>query len=69
MVKDSNIQNGINGILLDHVADLKDIILDINGNKEKYLNLGANAFEYYRNNRKPSDMVDGLLNAVNYVLN
>jgi len=64
-----NIQNGINGILLDDVIGLKDIILDICGNKEKYLKMGKNAFEYYRNNRKPSDMANGLLNAVKYVLN
>lgn len=64
-----NIQNGINGVLLDDTAQLKDVILDITNNSEKYLLMGENALKYYNNSHKPEDMANGLFKAVEFVLN
>jgi glycosyltransferase involved in cell wall biosynthesis len=63
-----NIIDGVNGILMENLSQLKDIIIDISGNKDKYIKLGNNALEYYLKNTKPEDMVDGLSNAIDFVL-
>ncbi len=63
-----NIQNGINGVLMEDTEELKDIILDISENKEKYIEMGKNALNYYMEGHKPQDMANGLYKAVDYVL-
>lgn len=63
-----NIHDGNNGVLLNHISDLRDVLLDITYNNEKYLEMGKNAFEYYNNCRTPRHMSNGLLGAINYVL-
>ena len=63
-----NIQNNYNGILLDNVSELKDTILDISRNREKYINMGENAYSYYWTNRTPEIMAGGIQDAVEYTL-
>lgn len=62
-----NISDGINGILYNHSDELKNIIIDINKNPTKYINLGNKALDYYYACRKPSDMADGIIKAIEFV--
>lgn len=63
-----NITDGINGILMKELSDLKSIIIDISENRMKYIQMGQNARKYYEENSKPIDMANGLLKAINYVM-
>ena len=62
-----NIKNGETGVLMDSFENLSDIIQDISNNREKYLKMGKNAYDYYWDNRTPDDMVHGFLKAIDYV--
>ena len=62
-----NIQNGINGVLIEQISQLKDIILDVSVNNEKYLKMGENALAYYMNTHKPEDMANGIQKAIEFV--
>lgn len=63
-----NIQNGVNGVLLDDTSQLKNVILDITEDQVKYLRMGQNALKYYNNSHRPENMANGLFNAVEFVL-
>ena len=63
-----NITHGVNGVLLDNINQLQEIILDISKFPEKYIIMGQNAQDYYRRCRKPLDMANGLFDAIQYVL-
>lgn len=63
-----NIHNGVDGVTMDSIEDLKDVIADIFNNKQKYLDYGIKAQEYYKKYRKPEDMANGLWEAIQYVL-
>lgn len=62
-----NIEDGKNGILLESPSQLSDIIIDITNNTNKYIQMGKDAQEFYNFYRKPSDMVEGFISAINYV--
>jgi len=62
-----NIKNNINGILIKKEAEIKDIIVDISQNPEKYIQMGIRAREYYNDSHKPEDMAKGLYSAIEYV--
>jgi len=62
-----NIENMVNGIKLENVNTIKDVILDISNNPKKYLDMGEQAYNYYWNNRKPEDMALGIINAINSI--
>ena len=64
-----NIHDGIDGVLMSDISELLSIIRDISTNKSKYLHMGAKAMEFYNNDRKPSDMADGLWKAICYAYN
>ncbi|MEB8347235.1 glycosyltransferase [Flavobacteriaceae bacterium KMM 6898] len=64
-----NIENGVNGVLYENDAELKDIILDINLNRNKYVDMGLNAKRYYNHCRKPEDMANGIIKAIEFVSN
>ena len=59
-----NIQNNENGLRLDNVDEFKNVILDISKDKEKYIQLGLNAYNHYWENRKPEDMAKGISDAI-----
>lgn len=63
-----NIQNNYNGILMENVSELKDIILDISKDRDKYIKMGENAYSYYWTNRTPEIMAKGIEDAIEYSL-
>lgn len=63
-----NIQNHYNGILMENVSELKDIILDISKDRDKYIKMGENAYSYYWTNRTPEIMAKGIEDAIEYSL-
>ena len=64
-----NIHNGIDGVVMDSVNELPIIIKDICQHKEKYIEMGNRAKQYYDNNCTPSHMAMGLWNAICYAIN
>ena len=66
-----NIKNGENGLRIENldVDKMTAIVLDITVNKEKYIEMGNKAYEHYWTLCKPSDMAQGQLAAINYVIN
>jgi glycosyltransferase involved in cell wall biosynthesis len=62
-----NITSGNNGVLLQSLSELKNVLLDITFNSEVYIEMGKNALNHYREFRKPEDMVDGLVRAIDFV--
>lgn len=63
-----NIHNGVDGITMGSIEELKEVIADIFNHKQKYLEYGVNAKAFYDQYRKPEDMANGLLKAIQYVL-
>lgn len=61
-----NIKNGENGLLMSDVSQLQSIILDIDQNRDKYLKMGEQAYDYYWNNRTIDIMANGIISAVLY---
>ena len=61
-----NIENGNTGVLYDHDKDLMKILLDITSDRVKYIEMGNRAKDYYDNFRKPSDMANGIIKAIEY---
>lgn len=62
-----NIENGINGVLYENNDELKNLILDISNNRDKYIEMGKKAKDYYDACRKPEDMAAGLIGAIEFV--
>ena len=63
-----NIQDGKTGVLYDSKSDLVNVIIDIANNPQKYIEMGECAAKYYRKNRTPQKMVQGFVDAINYVM-
>lgn len=61
-----NIIHNETGVLFEQFTDLKDIILDVSKNQNKYLEMGEKAKQYYDSFRKVEDMVQGFLDAIEY---
>ena len=59
-----NIKNNISGLRLKKESDFKQVILDIYENKNKYLEYGQNAYNFYWNYRRPEDMAKGVIDAI-----
>lgn len=64
-----NIHNGIDGVTMNSIHELNDVIADVFDNKQKYLDYGIKAKEFYDRYRKPEHMAEGLWKAIQYVLN
>lgn len=62
-----NVQNGVNGVLMENIDELPRLIVDIGRSKEKYIEYGQKAYEHYHQQRTLEKMVDGFLQAINYV--
>lgn len=63
-----NISNGYNGLIYSTEKELTDIIIDINENPHKYVNMGINARSYYLQHRTVEHMLEGLQSAIDYVM-
>lgn len=64
-----DIINGENGLILDSINQLKDVILDLSQNRDKYLMMGRKGFDYYYQNCTIDKMYSGFADAINFVLN
>lgn len=62
-----NISNGVNGVVYNKKTYLSDILIDVNKKPEVYYVMGERAREFYFKKRAPSDMAEGLLDAIKYV--
>lgn len=63
-----NVVDGQNGVLLDDISQLKTVLLDISKNPQKYVEMGRNGRAHYVSCRKPSDMAQGFIDTVEYML-
>ena len=64
----NNIKNGYNGCFYNTIDELSFILVDSVENKEKYLKMSINAYEYYNKNATPENMAQGVVDAINYAL-
>lgn len=66
-----NIKHGENGLRIEalDVDKMTEILLDISINRAKYIEMGDKAYEHYWTYCKPSDMAQGQLDAINFVMN
>ena len=66
-----NILDKKTGIRVKNIdaGKLKSIILDISSNKQKYITMGKNAYNHYWTCRKPEDMAQGVIDAIEYTIN
>ncbi len=62
-----NISHNINGILMENIDELTNILRDIHMRPSYYEELGKNAYKYYWENCRPDQMAQGFLKAINYV--
>lgn len=62
-----DIENLKTGFLLDSENDLKDILIDIPQNQDKYIEMGYKAHDFYWNNRTIDHMVNNMIAAIDYV--
>ena len=62
-----NIDNGKTGILYNNSEELKDIIIDISNNPSRYVQMGKEARKHYVENRRPEQMADAIVDAIEYV--
>ncbi len=62
-----NITDGVNGILYETPEELVEIISESGMNKEKFIEYGKKAYDYYWESRRPEVMVKGFTDAVEYV--
>lgn len=65
-----NIKDGENGLRIENldVEKMTETILDVTENRQKYLDMGVKAYEHYWTKCKPSDMAQGQLDAINFVM-
>lgn len=63
-----NISSGYNGLIYSTEQELTDIIIDINENPNKYVDMGINARSYYLQHRTVEHMVESFQSAIDYVM-
>lgn len=64
-----NIKTGYNGILYENDEDLSNVLIDYATNLQKFSLMADNARDYYENEASISKMAQGVIDAVNYVMN
>jgi glycosyltransferase involved in cell wall biosynthesis len=62
-----NINNNINGLVLDNYNEMKSVILETLTNRDRFIAMGQAAGDFYEENRQIGMMVDGFEKAINYV--
>lgn len=63
-----NIIDGKNGVIYNKREDLKDIIVDITLNREKYIAMGRAAMEFYYKNTTMTNMIKQGILSIEYAL-
>jgi len=63
-----NVKSGYNGVLYQNDSDLTDIFVDLVDNPNKYEKMADNARVFYQNEASISNMAQGVLDAIEYVL-
>lgn len=63
-----DIHDGENGVLLSDISMISQLLIDVVINKEKFLQMGHNAYDFYWNNRTLDDMIMGFTDAIEYVM-
>lgn len=63
-----NIHHEVDGVIMESGEQLQDIIKDITANRQKYLEMGHRAQQFYNKCRTPQHMADGLWNAIEYAM-
>ena len=63
-----DIDDGVNGILIDDFNEISDIIVDAHINRDKYVSMGDKAYEFYWNNRTVEKKANGFIEAISYVM-
>ena len=64
-----HITSGVNGIMYDIDDDLPKIMFDAIENRQKFIEMGRNAMEYYYNHATIKHMAQGAIDAIEYALN
>ena len=62
-----NIENGVNGVLFDSFDEITEIIKECAEHPEIYVEMGKKAKKYYDENRTIRHMVNGFIDAINFV--
>lgn len=62
-----NVKNNENGFLVTSSQELYNVLYEIDKNPETARIFGENAFRFYQNHRKISNMVDAFMDAFNFV--
>lgn len=63
-----NVHNGVDGVIMEDENQLTEVIKDITDHKEKYVEMGRKAQDYYNENRTSKHMAEGLWNAIQYAI-
>jgi len=63
-----NIHDCVDGILMDDLNELKKVILDTYNHRENFIEMSEKAFQYYWKFRRPDQMVQGFMDAIEYVI-
>ncbi|HOK96186.1 MAG TPA: glycosyltransferase, partial [Anaerohalosphaeraceae bacterium] len=62
-----NIEHGKTGILYEKPEELTNILVDISDNPEKYVQMGKDARKFYLANRRPDQMAQAIIDAIEFV--
>ncbi|RSC93567.1 glycosyltransferase [Tenacibaculum singaporense] len=63
-----NIDHGKTGLFYKDKKELISYLIDVYRKPEKFVNIGRSAKNYYDSERQPSQMADGIINAIKYVI-
>lgn len=64
-----HISNNVNGVMYESDDDLPNIMTDAIKNRQKYIEMGKKAMDYYYNNATIKHMAQGAIDAIEYALN
>ena len=64
-----HISNNVNGVMYESDDDLPNIMTDAIKNRQKYIEMGVKAMDYYYNNATIKHMAQGAIDAIEYALN
>lgn len=64
-----NIKNGVTGVLMEDCNELSNVIINVSTKPNRFFEMGEKAYSYYWENRQPKDMAQGIIDAVEYVIN